>query len=348
MTTLATVADLLKAIDVAAHEGEVPEDWVAPVEQAFAATGTVARADLSADLDRLAVAWREDQRLQARADDLRLVVRQHYRSRLGADAARVFWAVPRRVRVAWQDAGLLGPVTGRPPLESHLAEMAEAARVGELLRRDTSYAAMRSMARDARPAPTEALALQIAVETLAQAIDNLAGRDGTALADLVADDRRRALIARLGTTAATRLGRRSLDRLAREMAGLLGGVDRSRDWERAGVTTVNYAYNLATLARLVARNARYIGYDIHPDACASCYRLFRHRDGSVRVFPRDEIWRNVAETGGLNVGLKARLIGQPGGWVPGANVHPWCRCKCRRATRVEVTHSLAQPDRDPA
>jgi hypothetical protein len=153
---------------------------------------------------------------------------------------------------------------------------------------------------------------------------------------------RKHLLAIVGNIPEGGHGRNARERLARDMASFLGGDDIGREWERAGVTTARYAYNLAVLTRMRENGVKWIAYDVQPDACGSCKRLLLHGDGLPRAFSVQGIWAQIGEDGGLNIGRKATRIGREDGWRVGIVIHPWCRCRPRKAKRVEIERETSR------
>lgn len=341
---LAPLADILKAVTVPAigSAGEPPESWAEPIEQMFVATGNAARQDAARDVQHIAAQWQFNQRIQAQRNELRLLVRQHYVSRLAPAEQAVFWSVPRSVGFRWRELGILGPTTPAKPLRETLDLMAEAARLTDILHRDVSYSDMRVLASRAPLENIDKIALAIANETLVSAIEKMAMRHGDGLSDIAANEQRKALLSLLGRLPNTGYGKNVRVRLAQQMAELLHSRDYGREWERAAVTTTRYAYNLGILTRLLyQQTVRWVAFDVHPDACVHCQTLLLWPDGEPRVFSLDQLWNNIAEDGGMNIGRKASLIGQPGGWRVTVIQHPFCRCRPRRAKRQEINRYLA-------
>jgi hypothetical protein len=333
-------ANLLKAVAEAMQraEGEQPEAWARPIEQAFVATGKAAREDAAADVERLVRNWQAGARVAAQREDLRALVRQHYLCRLADDQKSVFWAVPHAVQQSWRERGLLGPVTEGRNLRNTMEHMAEASRLADALDRNTTFANMRASVRDTQPDDTEKLALLIANDTLTLAIERLSSRHGDNLADIASLAYRRHLLGLLGGVAHGVRGsaKNVRERLARDMADMLGGKDVGREWERAAVTTTRYAYNVGVLSALRTRGTEWVAYDVHPQACAHCKALLLLHNGTPRAFSLGGLWQQIADDGGLNVGRKASLTGREGGWRVGVVIHPWCRCRPRRAKQVEI------------
>lgn len=339
VSQLEPLADLLKAISVAgktATTHEPAETWAEPIELDFMATGTAALQDANRDVAKIAAAWQYQQRMQHQRAELRLLVHQHYVSRLTPEQQAVFWSVPQGTARRWHELGLLGPTTPAKPLRETLDEMAAAARLGHVLQRQDTYTQMRQMAQ-ANPADSvDVIALRIANETLASAIEKMAARHGDTVSDVFAQEQRKEYLHLLGNLPNTAYGKNVRVRLARSLADLFHGRDFRREWERAAVTTTRYAYNLGLLARLRHNGTDWLAYNVHPDACGYCKKLLLYADGFPRTFAVQQIWTSIAEDGGMNIGRKASRIGQTDGWRATIIIHPWCRCSPRRALAREV------------
>lgn len=327
-------------------EGERPELWAAPIEARFVATGKAAREDASCDLESLVREWEYGARIQAQRDELRLLIRQHYLSRLTAEQMQAFWAIPQGVAARWREMGVLGPVTLAEPLQNITAEMAEASRLAGILNHGHTYGQMRRMAQQTNELDADKLALHIANETMATAIERMSSRHGDSLADMASMEQRRYLLSILGHVGIDGRGRNIRLRLARDLAGLLKADDVGREWERAAVTTTRYAYNLGVLSRLRMMNVTWIVYNVHPDACPSCKRLLLYPDGTPRTFPLLRMWQQIAEDGGLNIGRKASRIGHDDGWRACVVLHPYCRCVPRKAKKYEIRNAANRMQED--
>lgn len=114
--------------------------------------------------------------------------------------------------------------------------------------------------------------------------------------------------------------------LARELRNRMLSVDAERDWHRVAATETRWAYNMGRFAEMAERGVEFVQWSVQSNACGYCKRLLLNPDGTPRRFRMAEVQRVLRETGGTNVGRTAQRIGQPGGWLPTALIHPWCRC----------------------
>ena len=345
---LEAVGDLLKAASASpssAH-GESAETWAEPIEAAFVQAGRAARTDASRDLTYITINALQPTRISAQRAELRLLIHQHYTARMTPAQQAVFWSVPQGVARRWKELGVLGPTTPAKPLKNTLDDMAEAARLTDLLHRHISYTEMRQLAMRVPQDSVEKLALHIANETLATAIEKMAARHGDGISDLAANDQRKYFLRVVTNLGGGGRAKNSRLRLAKEMSRLLNGQDYGREWERAAVTTTRYAYNLGVLTRLIHQGVEWIAFSVHPDACEHCKQLLLFPDGAVRVFRLNDFWRSITEDGGMNIGRKASLIGQAGGWRATVIQHPWCRCSPRRAKRAEIERAMQTKGQD--
>jgi hypothetical protein len=336
---LEPLADLLKAISATGKSSpahEPAEVWAEPIELDFMNAGTAALQDANRDVAKIAAAWQFQQRMQHQRADLRLLVHQHYVSRLTPEQQAVFWSVPQGTARRWHELGLLGPTTPAKPLRETLDQMAAAARLGDVLQRRDTYPLMRQMAQQNPTDGVEILALRIANETLASAIEKMAARHGDTVSDVFAQEQRKEYLHLLGNVPNTAYGKNVRVRLAGSLADLFRGQDFRREWERAAVTTTRYAYNLGLLARLRHNGTNWLAYNVHPDACEHCKKLLLYPDGFPRIFAVQQIWTSIAEDGGMNIGRKANRIGRADGWRATVIIHPFCRCSPRRALAREV------------
>ena len=107
------------------------------------------------------------------------------------------------------------------------------------------------------------------------------------------------------------------------------GEENGRDWMRVAATETRVAANAGRLMGMQAAGVERVYFQVHRDACDGCKRLYLEADGvTPKVFEIATILGHMFANNGLNVGRKARLIGEAGGWLPvGGAVHPWDRCR---------------------
>lgn len=342
MDNLARVADILKAADQQRQrgEGERPEAFAAPVEARLARSGGAIARDVAADLARLVgvpdpgYATPGARVTPEQIGYLKDLVRQHYLSHLAPDARAAFWNVPEATKARWRALGILGPSGQHLPLAA-IDDMVVAARVAELLEHNTSYARMVQLAQDRPFSRVEELAMEVARTHAGYAIARLADRHGDAAQDLGF----RATQAEFGGLLADYLAGRlkrgdatiatpgGLASALRQKFTVEGG-DIERDWLRVAVSETRFAFNYGTFVHYLEQGYARVYYVVQPDACPHCKKLLLLPDGvTPRIFALDDIVADLAANGGLNVGRSAAKIGQPGGWLPTALIHPWCRCR---------------------
>jgi hypothetical protein len=115
--------------------------------------------------------------------------------------------------------------------------------------------------------------------------------------------------------------------LAGELRSLLYGRGPERDWLRVAVSETRLATNVGRVTQMAEDGVDAMYWLVQVDACRECKRLLLHPDGTPRRFPVGAYLARIHATGGLNIGRKASLIGDPKrGWVATALLHPWCRC----------------------
>ena len=119
--------------------------------------------------------------------------------------------------------------------------------------------------------------------------------------------------------------------LATELKNRFKQEDIGRDWDRIARSETRFASNLGALITMQEEGGGdpetiYLYYNVHPTACRYCKQLYLHTDGTPKLFKLATILANIEATGGMNVGKKASLIGEEGGWLPNALVHPNDQC----------------------
>lgn len=98
-----------------------------------------------------------------------------------------------------------------------------------------------------------------------------------------------------------------------------------RDWRRVAATETRLASNGGRLLGLEQMGVTHVAFVVHSNACAGCKRLYLQADGTPKVFELQTILDHFWSNDGLNVGRKASLIGEAGGWLPvGGPTHPFC------------------------
>lgn len=120
--------------------------------------------------------------------------------------------------------------------------------------------------------------------------------------------------------------------MAKEIKEQINAEDMANKMKTLTESEIRYATNLGrimSIQREGGGNAHQIGvyYGVQPGACHYCKEVYLNPDGTPKIFPLSEIINNLEVTGGMNIGLKAKLIGKEGGWVPNILLHPNCRCQ---------------------
>lgn len=114
-------------------------------------------------------------------------------------------------------------------------------------------------------------------------------------------------------------------RLASELYHKFKGTPQAnRDWDRIAYFETQDAFHIGETNDLL----RQFGGDLRvfrkpkSNACKPCRELYLNPDGTHR-----EYLLSTVIASGSNIGKKASLIGQLGGWQAVAGLsHPWCRC----------------------
>ncbi len=282
-------------------------------------------------------------------EELRRLIAAHFRVE-APGAPPVAWSIPEPVWREWQQAGIVVPWLPVPQIaDSYLA-----GRLYQVIRDGDTYAHMLALARRAPLTRPMRLAVEWAEAHAAQYIagfgDQLAGQAGQQ-ALTVQQQLGRGLIVRYLKGELTAVApppgpphnllpeeRAALETdravaswraLARELYQTFKGTDARRDWHRVAASETRLAHNVGRLHAMEEQGVRALYYLVQPDACGPCKRLYLEEDGvTPRVFPLSTLLANLDLTGGLNVGRKASLIGQDGGWIAtGGLLHPWDRCR---------------------
>ncbi len=278
-------------------------------------------------------------------DELRRLIESHFKLAIGVDIR-----LPDEVKKKWKANGIVLPPQGN--MESGIVQSYVSGRLHTILKATDSYETMLKMARQFVPTRQDQLIIDAAK---ANAAKYMVGY-GRKLADLaedmllehqkgtVHDIVQRYFSGELTHTTynaegftpqevesqlATEKSVQGWRELATELKNRFKATDISRDWDRIAVSETRYASNLGALVTIQEEGGGdadeiMLYYHVHQKACKYCKKLYLHEDGTPKLFPLAEILHNVQETGGMNVGLKASLIGEPGGWVPNALAHPHC------------------------
>lgn len=275
-------------------------------------------------------------------DELRRLIEAHFRVSIG-----VSFTPPK----AWQKAGIELP---DDDLSKWLTRAYVAGRLSEVLDNGSSYAEMMKLAKKLRMSRLDQLVLEAAKQNAGKYIKGY----GRKLADIAEDvlvQNHKATLQTIvqkyfsgdlkhtnyndqGFTPAevedllsTDKEVRSWKELATELKNRFKSVDIGRDWDRISVSEVRFATNLGRLTNIQIEGGGdpeeiEVYYHVQPTACKYCKELYLELDGTPKIFKLSTIMNNVQRTGGMQIGLRAGLIGEEGGWVPNALCHPWGHC----------------------
>lgn len=293
-------------------------------------------------------------------DNLRLLIESHFKMAIGVKIR-----LPDRVEKEWSQDGIELP---QPSLMRGVTQAFLAGRLRAVLDDKDSYEQMVEMARQAPLSRMDELTLEAVKANAAHYIVGY-GRKMADLADEVLSEQHKGLLhdivqdyfggklthttyngegltpVEVASQLANKKPVQGTRELATELKNRFKAVDIGRDWDRVAESETRFASNLGALATIQEEGggdpeAIYVYYIVQPLACASCKRVYLHEDGTPRLFTLAHILRNVRETGGMNVGRKASLIGEEGGWIPNAILHPNCHC---RVVRWIKSYSTFEP-----
>jgi hypothetical protein len=280
-------------------------------------------------------------------DELRRLIESHFKLAIGVDIR-----LPEDVKKKWKASGIELPPQG--DMESGIVQSYVSGRLHTILKATDSYDHMLKLARQFVPTRQDELIIEAAKANAAKYMVSY----GRKLADLAEDmliEHQKGIVndivqryfsgelthttynaegftpQEVESQLATEKGVHGWRELATELKNRFKATDISRDWDRIAVSETRFASNLGALMAIQEEgggdpDAIYLYYYVHQNACKYCKQLYLHEDGTPKLFPLAEILHNVQDTGGMNVGLKASLIGQEGGWLPNALVHPFDQC----------------------
>jgi hypothetical protein len=275
-------------------------------------------------------------------EDLRQLIEAHFRKSIGLQ-----FNLPK----SWSKCGIQLPDEN---METWLHKAYIAGRLSDVLTNGSTYAEMLKMAKKMPLGRVDILTIQVAKQNAAKYIkgygrkladiaeDVLVNQHKTALQSVIQDYFTGDLthttyndtgfspseVGRMLTTSKEVKGWREL---STELKNRFKASDVGRDWDRVAVSEVRYTTNLGRIM-----NAQIEGggdpeeiemyYHVQQTACKYCKKMYLDPDGSPKIFKLAEILKNVQETGGMQIGLRAGLIGETGGWVPNALCHPFGHC----------------------
>ena len=291
---------------------------------------------------------------QAEIDELKRLIELHFKRAMGLGIGGAEqWNIPRGIEERWKRAGIILPDVN---LSRGIEDAYISGRLYQVLRDGDSYEHMKQLARQLPFTRADQLAIEMARgnaatyitgygEQLAKQAETMAlNQNKRILRDIVTKYMSRELKqmplapeglltlnwAELKTLPTDKIAT-SWRQLSTEIHNVFRQEDPTRDWHRVAVSETRYSQNLGTLHSLQEDGIEEIYYLVQPDACKHCKALYLEPDGvTPKVFKLKDILEIIAETGGMNAGRKASKIGDTKeGWMPGALVHPWCRCRPR-------------------
>lgn len=283
---------------------------------------------------------------QHQIDELKQLIEYHFRITLGIKVT-----LPKTTQKRWKKIGVEEP---HHDLMEWIQKSYVAGRLAEVLTNNSTYTEMMKLAKQMPMTRMDQLSLEAAQKNAAKYIKGY----GTKLADLAEDmlteqhksnihevvqhyfsgELTHTLYNEEGFTPAEAEKLLSTDKrvkgwreLSTELKNRFKAVDANRDWDRVSVSEVRFATNLGRLTNIQIEGGGNpdeieVYFNVQPTACKACKALYLHPDGTPKIFKLSEILNNVQETGGMNIGRKASLIGESGGYVPNALVHPRCHC----------------------
>jgi len=283
---------------------------------------------------------------QVQIDELRTLIEAHFRSAIGLG-----WKVPKVTEKQWNKAGIEQP---QEDLQTWIRQSYVAGRLADVLNNESTYADMVKLAKRLPLTRIDKLVVEAAEKNAAKYISGY----GRKLADLAEDmltEKHKSAIHDVvqryfsgelthttynaeGFTPQEAESLLSTDKavkgwreLTTELKNRFKAVDVGRDWDRVAVSEVRFSTNLGRIMNIQVEGGGdpasiEVYYHVQPTACKHCKKLYLASDGTPKRFKLSEILDNIQETGGMNVGRKASLIGEEGGYIPNATVHPFCHC----------------------
>lgn len=278
-------------------------------------------------------------------DELRRLIEGHFRHAVGLS-----WGVNQVTQKRWEKAGITLP---QDDFLEWVVNSYVSGRLTEVLKDSDTYGQMTRMAKKLPMSRTDMLALEAARMNAAQFIKGY-GRKLADQAEEVLQMRHRGIInnviqayfgGNLKHTARNDDGLLPEEvvaiqtnkqvsgwrELSAEMRNRFKAVDATRNWDTVAKTEIRYAVNLGKFMAIQHEGGGdaddiEVYFHVQPTACKHCKELYLNSDGTPRIFKLSELLGNIEMTGGMNVGRKASQIGDSGGWLPNAVVHPNCHC----------------------
>jgi phosphopantetheine adenylyltransferase len=279
-------------------------------------------------------------------DELRALIESHFRKAIG-----VKLNVSKETVKHWEKLGINLP---EEDLEKWIVHAYVAGRVSDLLNNHSSYTDMLKAAKKVTMNRQDQLIVEAARQNAARYIVGYGRKLADAAEDVILEARKTTLnqVVQLYFSGDLKHTKYNEDRLSSaEVEALLStekpvmnwrelstelknrfkGEDVERDWDRVAFTETRFATNMGRLMNIQHEGGGdpeeiEVYYVVQPNACKYCKKLYLEDDGTPKIFKLSDILENVQETGGLNIGLSASKIGEKGGWVPNAVLHPNCHC----------------------
>lgn len=279
-------------------------------------------------------------------DELRLLIESHFKYAIG-----IGWDVSNTTQKRWDKMGIEHPDEQFNPF---IDEAYIAGRVSHLLDHTDSYEEMLRIAKKVPFSRTDDLVAQAAKANAAKYIVGYVRKLADLAEDMLIENHKRALndvVSRYfsgdlthttynkdGFTPqeaesllATDKAVKGWRELATELKSRFRAVDVGRDWDRIAVTETRYASNLGRLQTIQEEGGGdpdevEVYYHVQKTACKHCKKLYLEPDGTPKRFKLSSILRNMQKTGGMNIGRKASLPEDDGGYLPNVVTHPNCAC----------------------
>ncbi|UOF90798.1 hypothetical protein LSG31_00500 [Fodinisporobacter ferrooxydans] len=283
---------------------------------------------------------------QEQIDELKMLIESHFRAAIG-----IRYNIPKDLQKRWAKAGIEKP---DEDLETWIRQAYVAGRLADVLTNSSTYAEMVRMVKKLPLSRMDRLVLDAAKQNAAKYIKSCGVKFGDVAEEVILNNNKSALHdivqgyfsgdLKHTTYNAERLSPEEVQHLlstdkqvkgwrelSTELKNRFKAADMSRDWDRVAVSEIRYATNLGRLVNIQVEGGGDpdeidVYYHVQPTACKYCKELYLEPDGTPKIFKLSEILRNVQETGGMQIGLKASRIGEEGGWVPNALAHPFCHC----------------------
>jgi hypothetical protein len=275
---------------------------------------------------------------QEQIDEMKALIQAHFRSAIGLG-----YTVSETTLRKWQRMGIDPKATTNESISTWIERAYVAGRLANVLDNNTTFTQFWKLAKDFTMSRQDQLVLEMSKLNSARFIVGYAEKLGGLATDVALDQHKKAINSVIQSyfneTLTTEAGESGIigkvtswRELASELRNRFRQTDLVRDWERVAFTEMRYATNLGRIMNIQHEGGGdaediEVFYHVLPTACNSCKKLYLEADGKTpKIFKLSEILKNVQETGGMNIGLKASDIGGKDGWLPNASTHPNCHC----------------------